>query len=210
MAGGDPSPTPNRLPDQRPRTRRAAAAEAQALGGWGGREGLPGKVLRVSPGVLGGTPGEGPSGSAAVPASASVQDARGRGSAPLPLTPGGCFLSFLQSRTDGQTRAVGLPHAAAPRHTSCLSRQDVIAEPCLVIVRRWAFLSSLRDLAAFSGPAPLFLWPPGAGRERGPAAAPRGLWLKTTSPGGSGSHPSGSGSQAVLGTDSHCVVQPSR
>ena len=79
-----------------------------------------------------------------------------------------------------------------------------------MIVRRWAFLSSLRDRAPFSGPAPLFLWPLGAERERGPGAAPCGLRLKTTIPKGSGPHPSGSGHQAMLGTDNHCLVQPSR
>lgn len=103
--------------------RRAAAAEVEALGRGGGREGLPGKVLRVSPGVVGAPQGSAPPGALLFPhPPATGQDAWGRGSAPLPLTPGGCFLSFLQARgatgRRGQWGCHTLPppdtHPAAP------------------------------------------------------------------------------------------------
>ena len=58
------------------------------------------------------------------PPPASVQDACGRGSAPLPLTPGGCFLSLLQARGATGRRGQRCCHTLPPpdTHPACPGR----------------------------------------------------------------------------------------
>lgn len=66
-----------------------------------------------------------------------------------------------------------------PQHVSChgLSRQDVSAQSGAAIVRRWAFLNSLKGLCPFSRThlPPLFLCPQATVRESGPGTDPGGV-----------------------------------
>ena len=59
------------------------------------------------------------------------------------------------------------------------------------------------------GASPLFLWPPGAGRERGPAQLPEDC-AEDPEPWGQRVPSQRLWAPAVLGTDNHRVVQPSR
>lgn len=98
-------------------------------------------------------------------------------SSSLSLIPGCYFLSLFRAKGRAGRRAGwGAATRSHSRHASCrcLFWQDVIAESWAVIVRRWAFLSSLKGLCPFSGTIPPFPLSTSTLRERGPGATPGG------------------------------------
>lgn len=89
------------------------------------------------------------------------------GKSSSPSDPGCCFLSLLEAK--GWWAGSGAATRSNPQHVSChyLSWQDVIAESRAVIVRRWAFLSSLKGLCPFSKTNPPFFSVPNQHKEKG-------------------------------------------
>lgn len=92
---------------------------------WRGGKGSQGKCSESHPEWWGAPQGSAPPGALLFPPPpASVQDACGRGSAPLPLTPGGCFLSLLQARGATGRRGQRCCHTLPPpdTHPACPGR----------------------------------------------------------------------------------------
>lgn len=92
---------------------------------WRGGKGSQGKCSESHPEWWGAAQGSAPPGALFFPPPpASVQDACGRGSAPLPLTPGGCFLRLLQARGATGRRGQWCCHTLPPpdTHPACPGR----------------------------------------------------------------------------------------